>query len=402
MTTPVIRPMPLKFGVGFVAESPLPEEAARGYRYEQSGWYHNYHYTPQNWRWPTTPDDAHTGVRVIDGFSPNLNKQLHVGHLRNLAVAASLERILSGKAQFVALLGASQGVRSVALANWELWTGFVGYWPDVYYDVLQPLDVVETRPLDGEAETQARVWDGPEGPVMVVRSDGRPLYAYYDLCFAKTVGPTHYITGEEQRGHFKSLGMGEKHLPMGLVLGADGTKLKSRTGDAMTADEAISRISDELAARGTTPLGTVRQVAWNILAWNFLHAARGTNLKFEVEKWVRTDAPGMYITYTLARLWSALDEVMEWDSWWTELSPEDVRLLGIAGQYVYYHQKAVELLDPCPLANFTLDLAKALTQAYEREPIRDGRPIFYRVAQQATHVLSQSMRRLTMFPLKKV
>src|ERR1035437_5398994 len=40
----------------------------------------------------------------IDGFSPNLNKHLHVGHLSNLVIANAFQKLGIGK-KFIAILG---------------------------------------------------------------------------------------------------------------------------------------------------------------------------------------------------------------------------------------------------------------------------------------------------------
>lgn len=413
-----IRPMPTKFGIGFMSETPLPDDFVGGYRYEQAGRYHNYHVTPEEWQWPVHYSRDYGAVRyVIDGFSPNLNKELHIGHLRNLAIAKALQKILQlQKPEFVALLGASQGVKKAALTGWRWWCDFVRYYPSVYYDVLQPLDVIETRePTVEEVEkrvidpnepgpdlTLPKLWDGPNGPVIVVRADGRPLYALYDLIFAKEVNPTHYITGHEQKEHFTSLGLGDKHLPMGLVLGEDGKKLKSRTGDAMPATEALSMIRNLLNIPDEE---RSMQIAWNILAWNFLRASRETNLKFEVEKWVRTESPGLYITYTYARLISALGDNRMSTYNEDEAGPpsdEDAKLLGLSDQWHYYRHKAIQQMDPAPVANYAHELARALAVAYEREKIRGGRMPFFHTIRHTTGVLWDCMTALGMFLVTQV
>lgn len=425
-----VRPMPLKFGVGFVSPKPFPEELVGGYRYEQVGHHHNYHVTPDNWMWAAKPNYDFGGRYVIDGFSPNLNKTLHVGHLRNLALAHSLSRVLEDFCpKMVALLGCSLGVTKAATEQWEDITKMVGYGPKVYYDVVLPQDMIftqkETLPPeeaervrhamnDGDPDPRADVWINPKGEeVKVRRSDGRPLYAYYDLVFAQEVGPTHYVTGHEQREHFESLGLGDKHLPMGLVLGADGTKLKSRTGDAMSVHLAMGTIIEGIAVhrKEKGPVPQLREIAWNIIAWNMLHAARQTNIKFEAEKWTRTEAPGMYITYTYARVVSALKcadrpdgrPTAFWDhSYFGDVTEEDAKLLGLAEQYTYYHGRAVELMDPAPIANFAHDLARAIGAAYEKEHIRDGRSAFYAAMSHAAWRLRQCIYGLGMFCVTEV
>lgn len=270
----MIRPMLAKQGVGFYSYEKLDDEFVKGFRYENVGRYHNYHVTAERWDFPEsreTPEDLR-----IDGFSPNLNKSLHVGHLRNLAIANSLRHLYGSRCELVSLMGASQGVLQTALNGLEYWKNFLGFDPTLYYDVLMPTDVIKTRPAtlqeyeitDPTQGVAPQVWDGPQGPVIVIRGDGRPLYAYSELVFAETVKPTHYLTGAEQQGHFKSLGLEDKHLPMGLVLGTDGKKLKSRDGTALPATDVIERVIENLKE---TELP--ERVAWNILAWNFLHMA---------------------------------------------------------------------------------------------------------------------------------
>lgn len=419
---PRIRPMPSKIGVGFVSETKLPViDPAKypfghigNFRYEESGRYHNYHVTPKATEWPLDYPIDYTPY-VIDGFSPNMNKRLHVGHLRNLAIASSLSRILHRhNAKFVALLGASLGVKKAAVVGWKRWTSFVGYRPKEYYDLTLPQDVIETRKPNEEElkrmyESSEIVgyplnlpdyWDGPKGPVIVKRADGRPLYAFYDLLFAKEISPTHYITGHEQKGHFANLGFESKHLAMGLVLGSDGKKLKSRDGNALSANKALLLVMGNL--RG---VANAKKLAWNILSWNFLHAARQTDLKFEVEKWVRPEAPGMYITYTYARVSEALRKAKVQEMKpknFPDYNEDDAKLVGFANQYVYYLQQAIQKMDPAPIAHFCLDLAKMLTSAYEREKIAGGREGFACAVWHANEILSTCMDRSGMFLLDSV
>ena len=325
----MIRPIPVGYGVGFCSQEQLPEFATK-YREEQVGRFWNYYVTEDCQEWPEEIGQA--GPFIIDGFSPNLNKSLHVGHLRQLALAKSLQAILSQtvkpsrrlseQSTFVALLGASQGVFKYAVDELNHWFDFVEYHPTLHYDVLMPRDqeivprykknmpinsVFPMTDFNGNpfptVEESCEVWDGPNGPVVVVRSDGRPLYAFQDIAFAKTVGPTHYITGVEQKEHFQNLGLENKHLPMGLVLGEDGKKMKSRTGDSVTAKEVLQQIITQFEL---TP--DPERLAWNVLAWNFLHVSRSQNVKFSPKEWTKPESPGMYITYTYARLKSALKD----------------------------------------------------------------------------------------------
>jgi arginyl-tRNA synthetase len=386
----MIKPIPLNIGVGMSSMEEHPEFVAAGYKAEQVGRYWNYHFTTRNWEWfekPVTDQPF-----VIDGFSPNLNKELHIGHLRNLVTATSLSRIFP-KAKMVAMLGAAVGVEPWAIQQLDEIYQFAGYLPDLYYDNQLP-DNVQT--VDGEGDQAGcKVWHGPKGPVIVTRSDGRHTYAHHDLSFMGLVGPTHYITGAEQKEHFDSLGVGDRHLPMGLVLGPDGKKISSRNGGAMTLKESIQTVADHLQ---DTP--SPKELAWNVVAWNFLKNSRSKNVLFNPEQWTKTDSPGMYISYTFARLDSALGPTGGGDE--KQITEADLRILGVSNYLDYYVGRAVELMDPSPIANYALDLAMEITHAYHSEKIQGGRPGFQFAMNYAHEALAEAMNLLGMKLLKRV
>src|SRR5277367_2282430 len=149
-----MRPLPTMQGVGFFTMAPLPEDQAKGFRVEVKGRYHNYHATPANWSWPELPKQKTD--YVIDGFSPNLNKFLHIGHLRNLALAKSLSEILDGS-KFVAMLGYSLGTIEGAEHKLNEWLNFVDYHPDYYRDTAMGEVELPTVPGEGEFEG-CEVW----------------------------------------------------------------------------------------------------------------------------------------------------------------------------------------------------------------------------------------------------
>jgi arginyl-tRNA synthetase len=404
----VIRPIPDSHGVGFATMTQMPQYANK-YTEVQVGRYFNYHFNAQNWKWPQEEAVKHQPM-IIDGFAPNLNKVLHAGHLRNLALAVSIFRFMPD-CKPVALLGASQGVISTAMPKLHKWFNFLDYKPELYYDVLQPWDYVKYRPAtkdddkyfeEGKSPEGCQMWDGPKGPIIVIRSDGRPNYSFWDIAFAQNAKPTHYLTGAEQKGHFESLGC-SGHLGMGLVLGKDGKKMASRNGDSVAADEILASVQERLKET-EHPL----KVAWNVLAWNFLHTSREQNVKYDAEGWTDPDAPGMYITYTYARIMSALSardlslNGIPIGMGSHEFVKEDIELLGYASYWKYYHQRAIVNIDPAQLANYAHNLAKKLNLAYHREKIVGGRPAFQYAVERAVITLGNVMTQLTMFTLPKV
>lgn len=410
-----IRLLPENIGFGFTTKEPIANKFHE-YRHEEVGIYHNYHFTNHCTHLPIIVT-APTGL-LIDGFSPNMNKDLHIGHLRNLAVAVSLQNLLTGyygqnfqlvNNHFVALLGCSLGVKSKSLADFDKWCKFVGYSPKIYYDVALPQDLIETF----EGDEGQQLWHGPEEDVIVIRSDGRPLYSFYDLAFSQYVKPTNYITGNEQIEHFKALGLGDKHLSMGLVLGADGKKIKSRDGNALSADEALAMVKANVR---DVDDGLKEKLAWNVLAWNFLSSRRKSDIRFNPEEWAKTSAPGMFISYTYARLQSALKQVRREvhgydingnysdmlitdEQWRTET---DVALLGMCSYYEFYLQQSIDRMDAAPLANYLNDLCRFVSKIYEQQSIKNGTMEFVEAIEDVVSTIEQCMKKLGMFVIEEI
>jgi len=368
-----------------------------GYHYELKNGFHNYHFTPANFKLPPLKT-APPSLTILEGFAPNLNKKLHIGHLKNLAIANALARILH-PCKPVAMLGASLGILPGALEELQEWFNFVGYQPSVLLDSQLPHGVVPTSAGTGKF-AGCLIYEGPLGPVVVVKASGQPTYAYHDLAYAQIVKPDLYITGSEQKEHFAALGLADKHLPMGLVLGADGKKMSSSTGEAPLATEAFALV---LAKLDATP--EPKKLAWNILAYTFLLSSVSSNTKFDPVQMTNAQAPGMYVTYTLARTYSALAKanvVFDNDKPPPQLTDCDVELLGKAAYAEYYEQKAVQANDPAPLATYLLTLAKHIAKVYAKQSIKAGSAGYQFAVSQAFCALKNGMVKLGLFPLHEV
>jgi len=368
-----------------------------GYHYEAKHGFHNYHFTAANFTLPSLPAPS-TKTVVLEGFAPNLNKKLHIGHLKNLAEANALSCILQ-PCQPVAMLGASLGILPGAVEDLHAFFDFVGYHPQVCFDINLPEALIPTTP-GTEKYVGCLVWQGPLGPVVVVKANGQPTYAYHDLAYALSVKPDYYITGCEQKEHFAALGLADKHLSMGLVLGPDGKKIKSSGGDPLLASEAFNLVIEQL-----DPTPEPKKLAWNILAYSFLQAAMASNNKFDPVSMTKPTAPGMYLTYTLAKIHSALVKggiAVDAHDPPACLTDGDVKLLGLAAYSGFYLHNAVEAKDPAPLANYLLTLAKGLAKVYAQQSIKDGPTGFQFAVSQAFQTLEQGMVLLGLFPLHEV
>jgi arginyl-tRNA synthetase len=331
---------------------------------------------------------------VLDGFSPNLNKELHVGHLKNLCIAAAIANITQAKP--VAMLGAANGVMDGALAKYQNWCKLAGYMPAIHLDVELPSPTVPLTDGVGEYAGCKMM-----GDVVIYKSSGAATYAAHDLSFAETVKPDFYLTGEEQHPHFVSLGLGDKHLPMGLVLGSDAKKMRStvkqagETANGMTAEELISQIAAVIK-----PTENPMDLIWNVLAWQFNSAAVAKSTMLDVNGWCKITSPGIYITYTNAKVCKALTLAGEADA--GQMTLEDAQLCGYASYFQYHWQNAIESKEPCHIAQFALKLAKKLAEVYGRKSIQNGEPGFIFALQYATKILQKCMTLLGMRVLEKV
>jgi arginyl-tRNA synthetase len=404
---PEVRPLPDLKGYGFTHTGDVVKEWACYYRHETIGIYQNYYFTPENYLLPIlfqTPQGL-----VIDGFSPNLNKRLHIGHLRNLCVALSLSRTLPNS-KMVGLLGASLGILDGVEEELYDLLKFVGYEVNYIKDIdLDVPNIVGNITTEGKGDkTGCKVFGEKE--VVIIRSNSKPTYAGYELAFSLLSKESidYYITGWEQADHFEFLGLKDKHLPIGLVLGLDGKKIKSRSGDSLKLFEALTIVENSLYEDGSKDESiNYKELAWNICCFNLLLTSRAKNIQFVPEQQFKITSPGLYCSYTFARLSSILQRGKPNT---TDLSPnkpvpfqkEDIPYVAQIGYLVWARTRASELLDPAPLANQVLKTCRFINKCLEQEKIIGNRPSLYHAIALLNDFLLDSMVRLGMFPLDRV
>jgi arginyl-tRNA synthetase len=394
-----MKPIPEQYGLGFATNHPVDID---GYEYKQAGKYHhNYFFTPDNNEWPEKVIESN---HIVDGFSPNLNKELHAGHLKNLAIAAAINNICCKKA--VSMLGACQGINDGAMGKLESWYALAGYDPEIHLDTELSPPLQQLKNGEGDY-AGCKVYND----VVIYKSDGKPTYAAHDLSFAEKVGPTIYLTGAEQKEHFNSLGLGDKHHPIGLLLGEDGKKMKSslkKEGDEanmMSAEELFDLVKQALidyaAENGKEPPPEADKLAWSILAWNFNSAAKKNNTKFNLSNWINNKSPGMYISYARTRVRSALGKADVSDKI-TDYNPTVMKLLAWSSYYNYYLNMAKKEIEPYHMAKYAFELAKVLTDVYNCHKIVGGDPSIVTAIVIAWVKLDEAMHMLSMYPLEKI
>lgn len=148
--------------------------------------------------------------------------------------------------------------------------------------------------------------------------------------------------------------------------------------------------------------GTVEpdKLAWNILAWQFNSSQVSGTTKCNPDEWAKPESPGLYITYTYAKLQKALKCAGFGDINKVEQAHADI--LGLANYYHYYFNSAQEKLQPCLIANFAMTLAKELSGVYATNKIIGGSDGLIFALNEAVEILGCAMKALGMYLLEKV
>ena len=181
----------------------------------------------------------------IDGFSPNLNKHLHVGHLSNLVIANAMQKLGIAK-KSIAILGDTV---SGSISKEDALLSYKKYCDDFKYKVDEIFYASEMKLksnilIDGEGDYQgAKVFDLGDEKVVGIKSTGLTSYFYQDVALVEHLNSsTIYLTGLEQTNHFnsvKKLYPDIKHIGLGLVL-LDGKKMSSSDGNIIYLEDFIN------------------------------------------------------------------------------------------------------------------------------------------------------------------
>lgn len=242
-------------------------------------------------------------IKYFDGFSPNLNKHLHLGHLSNLILAKALQKIGIGE-NTIAILGDTlDGAvdKEDALNTYKVYLKKYGYDIDtIFFASEQKLK--NNILIDGKDEwSGCKVFDLGEEKIVGIKSTGATSYFYQDVALQQSLNaPTLYLTGYEQNNHFeqlKKLFPHIQHKGLGLVL-IDGKKMSSSEGNVIFMEEILNILKEKFSGD--------ENLAWNVMC--------GQILKYSLEstkdvKLVQISdvklSQGLYISYTMARMFSA-------------------------------------------------------------------------------------------------
>lgn len=185
----------------------------------------------------------------FDGFSPNLNKSLHLGHLSNLIYASAISN-LCPKLKAVSILNDTDNDPKKDSYYEEykqicLHFNYVRY-KDCFSSDMLLFDNFNFNIFMSEDDKYAGCI-AVETPKtlenkILVKKDGSTTYLNQDLYFAKELYyPILYLTGAEQMSHFevvREFYPENKHLAIGLIT-AEGEKMSSRKGNVIFLKEVL-------------------------------------------------------------------------------------------------------------------------------------------------------------------
>jgi arginyl-tRNA synthetase len=241
--------------------------------------------------------------------------------------------------------------------------------------------------------------DGAPLPLMLRKSDGGYGYDTTDAAAIRyRLVDLHarrliYVVGSEQSQHLQMIfelareagwltdGASAEHAVIGLVTGADGKRLKTRTGEqvklATLIDEAVERAGRVIADR-YDDAGQRDQIAEAVgvgaLKYGDLSVARDSSYIFDYDRMLAlTGNTGPYLQYATARIRSifrraGLEPAVAITPIQITEGAERALALHLLGFGTALYQVA-ETTQPHLLAGFLFDVASAFTTFYEQCPV---------------------------------
>lgn len=322
----------------------------------------------------------------VDGFSPNLNKHLHIGHMSNFVLAKAFQGMEVG-GEFISILGDTlEGdvTKHDAFNMYKTYCEVFNLHVDkIYYasDMKYSGDLLK----DGEGKYEGtKIFDTGEDKIVAVKSDGSTSYFYQDVALAKTLdAPTLYLTGHEQDGHFQTLQKivpNVSHIGLGLVK-LTGAKMASRHGNVIYFSDVIKEFLAEF--------DNDWELAYNVLAGFILKVdpKKDKNINMKLLKNAK-NSPGLYLSYALARLNSAGVRASKTDKFNNN-------------ELQFHYMKALANLQPNHLFNALIEHCKMINSKYETHKIKDN-PENIAMFENFKEDLELGMKKLGLFLVDKV
>jgi len=328
-----------------------------------------------------------TQYTYVDGFSPNLNKNLHVGHFSNLIIANAFQKLGIGE-KFIAIFGDTlNGTtnKEEALQQYNEYCSEFGYNVDATFFASQMVidDDSILKPGEGTYEG-SRVFDLGDEKIVGIKSSGVTTYFYQDVALANNLNSsTLYLTGLEQENHFNSLKKiypHTNHVGLGLVL-LDGNKMSSSEGNVIYMKNFINDL---------LPLFDNNiKLVYNIIAGQILKSQTGSNKSID-QSLINNPkiSLGLYMSYTMAHIKSC-----------GVVTVVNENFISKELEFAYFKSKFN--LAPCLLFMQLVNHCKKINKLYEQLHIK-GNDEHIKIFSDLISDLELGMSKLGMFSIDKV
>ncbi len=324
----------------------------------------------------------------VDGFSPNLNKHLHIGHLSNLILAKAYQSLGIGE-KFISILG---DTLEGAVSKEDAFNAYKNLLEKYDYDVSEIYYASEMKYTgdilkDGEGKyegTKIFNFDDDGTKIVGIKSDSSTSYFYQDVALASMLnGNGLYLTGNEQNNHFhylKKLYPNTNHTGLGLVT-SEGKVWSSRNGDVIFAQDIFDK-TEELFNNDS-------KLAYNILAGQILKSVPKSNKEIKMEQLNNPKTSfGLYLSYTSARMHS------------TGIKYDNVSCFN-SNQLEFIYKKSKVNLNPSLLFTALVGVCKEINNLYGKYSIKED-PTNEKYFISLLQDLDLGMEKLGMYKIDKV
>lgn len=396
-----IRTLPPNMGFGFCVYGKPEEEIVKwakswGFLLEEGDNYTNI-LVPRNFDITNCFED-YIPYKYVDGFSPNLNKHLHVGHMSNFIIAKTFQALGVGE-KFVSILGDTLKGDVEHLDAMNMYDTYCDTFEFDVSDIFLASKMEYEGKLlkDGEGKYEGtKVFDTGEEKIVGLKSDGSTTYFYQDMALAEKLGEsTLYLTGNEQDGHFSVL---KKFYPHTNHIGLGLVKLLVKDDESEEGESKKMKMSSrdgnviffaDLLNETLKKFNNDWHLVYNVLAGFILKIDPKKDKKVNTEMFDNAkNSPGLYLSYTLARLTSAGVRAMKTD----KFNNTEIQFKYMKAQYN---------LQPNLLFNALIDHCKMINNLYGKHKIQ-GNPENEVMFSNFKEDLELGMKKLGLFLVDKV
>jgi len=335
--------------------------------------------------------------KYMDGFSPNLNKDLHIGHFSNLVLAKAFQKMGVAE-ETICILGDT--VCETIMQKAEHISKYAKYCKDFDYKVDKIFFASEMRYdinllKDGEGEYEGtKIFEAGDNKVVMIKKDGATSYFYQDVALASELNDeTLYLTGYEQENHFnilKKIFPHVNHIGLGLVKYQTSNKLDAKNKlDKMSTRLGNVIFLKDLMEDLMLQFDGNEKLCYNIFAGYILKNNPQSDKIFNMDTIKNPkNSPGLYLSYTIARLKSAGVAVINKK----EFEKQELKFNFI---------KSKATLNPVHLFNALIGLCEEINSLYVTHHI-DGNEENKKMFEPLLSDLVFGMKKIGMFEVDKV